>query len=150
VTYEFRGEQYIAVPMGNAVWAFKLNGHLLPQSPPSAPPHNFGFTGVVESLPSDRGVIAIGTLESFAAGTVQERYADEFGFRPSRVAIKAGATVRFTNFGILRHTIVAADGSWTTGEIEPAQSVSVTIGKPGIQVFFDPRYPFAKGQLIVR
>jgi hypothetical protein len=44
----------------------------------------------------------------------------------------------------------AADNSWTTGEIEPAQSMSVTIEKPGIYVFFDKQFPFSKGQLIVR
>jgi hypothetical protein len=44
----------------------------------------------------------------------------------------------------------AADNSWTTGEIEPTQSMSVTIEKPGIYVFFDKQFPFSKGQLIVR
>jgi quinohemoprotein ethanol dehydrogenase len=149
-TYESHGEQYITVPLGNGIWAFKLNGGLPQRSPAPPPPHAFGFTGIVESLPAAGGEIAIGTLESFAAGAVRESYPDEYGFKPVRVALKAGASVKFTNFGVQKHTIVAADNSWTTGEIEPAHSVSVTIEKPGIYVFFDKQFPFSKGQLIVR
>jgi alcohol dehydrogenase (cytochrome c) len=148
-TYEANGEQYIVAPLGNGIWAFKLNGRLPPRSPPPPPPHAFGFTGMVESLPAG-GEIAVGTLESFAAGAVEESYPDEYGFKPARAALKAGASVKFTNFGVQKHTIVASDNSWTTGEIEPAQSVSIAIERPGNYMFFDEQYPFSKGQLIVR
>jgi quinohemoprotein ethanol dehydrogenase len=150
-SYEFRGEQYIAVPIGKALWTFKLQGALPPHRPPSPPPHEFGFAGIVEQLPENgAGEIAVGALGSFQAGTARERYADEYVFSPVRASLKAGGSVKFTNYGVLEHTIVAVDGSWTTGEIRPTQSVTVTISKPGNYVFFDKQYPFSKGQLLVR
>jgi plastocyanin len=150
-SYEFHGEQYIAVPIGKALWTFKLQGPLPPRRPPSPPPHEFGFAGIVEALSENgAGEIAVGALGSFQAGTARERYVDEYLFAPVRAGFKAGTSVKFTNYGVREHTIVAEDGSWTTGEIHPAQSVTVTIAKPGSYVFFDEQYPFSKGQLLVR
>src|SRR6185295_7909561 len=57
--YEVDGEEFIAVPMGNSVWAFKLGG-TLPQRPaPPTPPTEFGFQGIVESV-APGGEIAMG------------------------------------------------------------------------------------------
>jgi hypothetical protein len=48
------------------------------------------------------------------------------------------------------HTIVADDGSWTTGVIAPACAVTIKIDKPGTYVYFAREFPWAKGQLVVR
>jgi plastocyanin len=42
------------------------------------------------------------------------------------------------------------DGSWTTGEIAPGKSATVTITKPGTYVYSDTLHPWSYGQLVVQ
>jgi hypothetical protein len=146
--YEVDGEEFIAVPMGKALWAFKLGG-TVPQRPaPPVPPTETGFEGIVESV-APGGEIAMAVL--FAAGPpAPEHFIDETAFSPGRAQAPAGQPVKFTNYGVKTHTIMSADGSWTTGPVQPGQSATVTITKPGRYTYFATEFPWAKGQLIVR
>jgi glucose dehydrogenase/plastocyanin len=147
-TYAIAGEQYVVAPLGKGLWAFKLGGKLLPRPGSPPPATTFGFTGIVARITQEDG-IAIGRLSSDLYDPEHEHYFDEFGFEPERSRVKVGQTIKWTNFGVMSHTIVSADGSWTTGTIAPGQVVSISIGKPGTYVFFSEEYPFAKAQLIV-
>lgn len=150
-TYEMDHEQYIAVPMGKALWAFKLNGSLPPKPAAPAPPSSFGFTGIVKTLPADgSGEIRIGTLAMSYLGPSGGYFPDEYAFVPLRARVKAGQAFKWTNYGVLTHSIVAADGSWSTGPVLPTQSVILSIARPGTYVFFAQEFPWAKGQLIVQ
>jgi len=144
-SFEVDGTQYIVAPIGKGLWAFKLHGPL-PQKKPLRPPSNvYGFTGAVESI-SDTQEIAIGTIGAFG----EEHFFDEYAFVPTRAQVKASQRFKWTNYGTKPHTIVAADGSWSTGEIKPGNSISIVPPHPGTYVFYSREYPWSRGQLIVR
>jgi PQQ-dependent dehydrogenase (methanol/ethanol family) len=149
-TYEVEGEQYVAVPMGKGLWALKLHGALKPRPALPSPPTDYGFVGLIKQIPADgSGEIAVAGLSSSFVDE-QERFVDEFTFEPLRARIKSGASFRWTNYGISPHTIVSSDGAWTTGEIAPGKSVTLSISKPGIYVYYAKEFPWAKGQLKVQ
>jgi plastocyanin len=77
-------------------------------------------------------------------------YYDENVFKPLRARIKAGTIVTFTNDGKVSHDPTAVDGSWSTGEIAPGASASVTIATPGTYVYSDKDHPWSYGQLVVQ
>ena len=150
-TYELDGRQYIVAPMGKGLWAFALDGPLQPRPAPPRPPNSYGFSGVVRTLPEDgSGEIAIAGLTPSYLGTDSGSYLDEYSFSPGRARVRAGQSFRWTNYGLQAHTIVADDGSWTTGVIAPACAVTIKIDKPGTYVYFAREFPWAKGQLVVR
>ena len=55
----------------------------------------------------------------------------------------------WTNAGKLPHDATAVDGSWTTGEIAPGASATVTITKPGTYTYNCKDHPWSFGQLVV-
>jgi plastocyanin len=71
-------------------------------------------------------------------------------FMPSRIEIKAGTTVAWTNNDPLVHTITADDGSWDSGAIEPGKTWTHTFSKAGEYAFHCTPHPFMKGVLVVR
>jgi alcohol dehydrogenase (cytochrome c) len=144
-TYEFEGEQYVAAPVANGLWTFKLGGPLPPRAAQPAPAQVYGFSGIIRKLPEDgTGEIQIGVVSKRA-----EHVVDEYAFEPSRVRAKAGSTVRWTNYGVKNHTIVSDDGAFTTGEILPGKTVAVAMPTAGRYIFYSKEFPFSKGQLIV-
>jgi plastocyanin len=75
---------------------------------------------------------------------------DEYTFNPARVKTTPGAVVTFVNNGKTGHTIVARDGSWTTGSIKPGESAQVTITKAGEYEYVCSDHLWSMGQLIVQ
>ena len=53
------------------------------------------------------------------------------------------------NNGLMVHTIVAQDGSWTTGPLNTADVGGVTFDKPGSFAYTCKEHPWAVGQIIV-
>ena len=53
--------------------------------------------------------------------------AKNFAFSPSKLAVKAGATVVFTNNDTTTHTFTASDGSFDAGRKAPGESFSFTV-----------------------
>lgn len=147
-SYEFRGEQYVAVPMGKAVWAFKLGGQLPPRKPLPPPSPVFTFAGAMLPLSDNAGQITIAGTQS-GPGYGQEQYADEYAVTPQRARIKAGGQIHWTNFGVQSHNMIATDGTWTTGAIQPAQSVTMAISVPGTYEYYCKEHPWTRGQLRV-
>jgi plastocyanin len=47
------------------------------------------------------------------------------------------------------HTIVADDGAWTTGALNPADVGGVTFDKPGSYTYRCKEHPWVVGQIVV-
>jgi alcohol dehydrogenase (cytochrome c) len=147
-TYEIDGQQYVAVPAGSSVWAFKLGGTLQPVEKATAQSsqENGEFIGPV----TDSGEIETTSLDQGVLPEGGHRYyIDEYKFNPMRARVKTGTRVTWVNNGTIPHTVVAKDGSWSTGSISPAQNGSVTFDKPGSYTYVCKNHPWAYGQVIV-
>jgi alcohol dehydrogenase (cytochrome c) len=143
--YEVNGEQYVAVMASSNLWAFKLGGTVAPLAAPPAPATETTFRGRLESA-DHIGISA--TLNDMGLDKTRTYY-DENVFKPLRAKVKAGPVV-FQNDGKVPHNVAAVDGSWTTGEIAPGKSATVTIAKPGTYVYSDTLHPWSYGQLVVQ
>ncbi len=144
ISFENAGEQYIATVVGGNVWAFKVGG-ALPQHPAPAIPPEEEFSGQIK----DTATIETTTLARDMGITGSHYIIDEYEFNPYRARIKAGTRVYWRNNGTMIHTIVAEDGSWTTGPMEPLDIDSVVFDKPGTYVYHCKEYPWDYGQIIV-
>jgi outer membrane protein assembly factor BamB/plastocyanin len=144
IAYESGGEDYIATIVGGTVWAFKLGGTLPQRSAPPIPPQE-DFTGPIENTAN----IETTTL-SRDFGLMGTHYIiDEYEFNPYRVRVKAGTRVSWRNNGQMVHTVIAEDGSWTTGPLNPLDIGSVIFDKPGTYVYICKEHPWVYGQIIV-
>ena len=149
-TYAVDGTQYIAMPMGNELWAFALDGTVPPRDEPSAEPLSdlVRWTG---PPPRETDEIETGTLRqnpSWSLGGSRSAI-DEHAFNPQRAQVTAGTRVRFINNGELAHAIEARDGSWTTGAIEPGLFGYVAFDTPGTFPFHCADHPWALGEITV-
>jgi alcohol dehydrogenase (cytochrome c) len=143
--YEIDGEQYVAVMASSNLWAFKLGGTVAPLPAPPAPSNETTFRGRLESA-DHIGISA--TLNDMGLDKTRTYY-DENVFKPLRAKVKAGA-ITFTNDGKEPHNPTATDGSWTTGEIAPGKSATVTIATPGTYTYSDKLHPWSYGQLVIQ
>lgn len=143
MSYEVDGEQYVAVVTGAMLWAFKLNGTLPPRA---------ALAAVAPAAPrvEETNHIDTATLVTSADRGVGRRYAmDEHAFNPTRARVKAGAWVTFVNNGQIAHTVIAQDGSWTTGALKVAESGQVKLDRPGTFRYSCKEHPWAVAELTV-
>jgi len=75
---------------------------------------------------------------------------DDYAFAPARIRVKAGTTVTWTNKGKTPHSATAQDGSWSTGEVAPGATATVTFSKPGSYTYVCKDHPWSFGQVIVQ
>jgi alcohol dehydrogenase (cytochrome c) len=143
-SYEVDGEQYVATVSGSHVWAFKLDGTVPPAAPPSRPAQE-AFVGPI----TDTGQIETASLQRDAGFTGTHYFTDEYAFAPYRARVKAGTQVTWRNNGRMVHTIVAEDGSWTTGPLNQGEVGARTFDRPGTYVYVCKEHPWAYGQIIV-
>jgi hypothetical protein len=54
------------------------------------------------------------------------------GFRPSTLQVKNGTTVRFVNYDVIAHSVVADDQSFISAVLNPGDSFNLTFDKAGI------------------
>jgi alcohol dehydrogenase (cytochrome c) len=153
-TYEIDGEQYVAVAWGPQVRAFKLGGSVpVPTAAPTRPTttrregaDSAGFSGPVQA--SD--VITTATLMQDLGNDGGTRYdIDQYAFKPYRTRVKVGRVVWGNNGSVGIHTIVALDGSWTTGPIQPGKTIAVLFTKPGAYGYYCKEHPWSYGEVIV-
>jgi alcohol dehydrogenase (cytochrome c) len=144
-SYEIDGEQYLALSMGRVVWAFKLNGSAATAAAPEIAVQQEEFSGPlveteeIETTSLHRSLIEPG----------RRYFIDEYTFSPYRARVKVGAGIVFVNNGIMRHEIVALDGSWGTGPLGPTQDAIVSFDKPGQYIYICKDHPWSYGQIVV-
>lgn len=143
-TFESGGEQYVATVVGGNMWAFKLGGTLAERPAPPSPPEE-DFAGPI----TDTTTIETTALSRDMGLTGSHYLGDEYEFSPYRARVKAGTAVRWRNNGMVDHTIVAVDGSWTTGVLHPLDIGIVKFDKPGTYTYICKEHPWVYGQIIV-
>jgi len=149
-TYEVDGTQYIAIPMGRELWAFALDGAVLPRDEPASEP----LSDLVRwrgPSPRETDEIETATVRENPSWSLGGRRnaIDEHAFNPPRTQVTSGTRVRFVNNGELPHRVTASDGSWSTGSIAPGLSDYVTFDDPGVFRYHCPEHPWAMGEIRV-
>ena len=145
-TYEIDGEQYVAVSMGPAIWAFKLEGKI-----PSVPnpvvsdPEDGSFSGAIV----DTEVIETTSLGHSDVEPGNRYFIDEYAFNPYRARVRVGSQVLFINNGNTRHEFVALDGSWGTGPLDPPEQAWIAFTKPGDYTYICKDHPWSYGEIVV-
>ena len=71
-------------------------------------------------------------------------------FAPARIEVAAGTTVIWTNNAPLQHSVVADNGSFDSGLIDPGKRYAHTFTTPGTYTFHCTPHPFMKGVVVVR
>jgi alcohol dehydrogenase (cytochrome c) len=145
VSYSLDGKQYVAVVSGQYVWSFAQGGTVVPLPAPPAPPTESAFSGRI--VTGDHVTMA-NELENNGSNKAL-KYVDEYSLKPVRLKVRAGGSVTWTNNGKVVHSIAARDGSWDTGPIQPGQSATVKLDKPGNYTYADKDHLWMIGQLIV-
>lgn len=146
VTYEIDGEQYVAVAMGPAIWAFTLGGKIAPVPGRAIPTAEDGFFSGPTVETAD---IETTSLKQTLIDSGKRYFIDEYTFNPYRARVPVGSPVLFINNGTLRHEIVALDGSWGSGPLDPSEQAWVTFTKPGEYTYICKDHPWSYGQIIV-
>ena len=144
IAFESGGEEYIATVAGGAVWAFKLGGTVPARLAPAVSPQQ-DFAGAL----TDTANIETAALARDAGLTGTHYFTDEYEFNPYRARVATGTRVTWRNNGRLTHTIVAEDGSWSTGPLKPLDVGTVTFDKPGTYTYICKEHPWVYGQIIV-
>ena len=145
LTYEIDGEQYVAAVTPAGVWAFKLGGALPQAAAPARPQQQELFTGQI----TDTTQVETASLVRDTGFTGFHYMTDEYAFSPYRARVKRGTQVTWRNNGLMVHTIVAQDGSWTTGPLNTADVGGVTFDKAGSYPYICKEHPWAVGQILV-
>jgi plastocyanin len=91
-----------------------------------------------------------GAVQQIPAGEAVEVSMQDFQFKPSRLTIKAGTTVRWTNHDEDVHTAVADDHSWDSGDIKAGASWTHRFDKPGEYPYVCTLHPAMKGVIVVQ
>ena len=147
VSYESQGTQFLALANNRAVWAFSVGGAIGPKPAPVPPPTTREWGGRV----ADASAVQLGGVVTFNVVAANRKidWQNDYDVNPSRVRVKAGTVVTWTNKSTLPHTIVSRDGSWTTGVIQPGASGTATIAVPGTYEYICKEHPWSIGQLTV-
>jgi alcohol dehydrogenase (cytochrome c) len=145
LTYEIGGEQYVAAVTSAGVWVLKLGGTAPQAAAPARPQQQELFAGQI----TDTTQVETASLIRDTGFTGFHYMTDEYAFSPYRARVKRGAQVTWRNNGLMVHTIVAQDGSWTTGPLNPADVGGVTFDKPGSYAYMCKEHPWAVGQIVV-
>lgn len=65
----------------------------------------------------------------------------DFAFQPATLTVAAGTTVTWSNSGLARHTVAAADGSVISSEIASGASYKRTFNTPGTYQYYCDIHP---------
>lgn len=144
VAFEQGGQEYITTLSGSSVWLFKLGGTLPQRTAPPSPPRE-DFSGPV----ADKANIETSMLVTDMGLTGQHAIQDEYELNPFRIRVKAGTKVTWRNNGVLDHTIVALDGSWSTDTLHPLDIGAHVFDQPGTYVYHVKEFPWEYGEIIV-
>jgi hypothetical protein len=74
---------------------------------------------------------------------------DEYTFNPYLAQVEAGTRLVFANNGLMRHEVIAVDGSWGSGPLSPTQEAWITFDKPGQYAYVCKDHPWSHGRVEV-
>ena len=72
-----------------------------------------------------------------------------FMFAPTSMAVKAGATVTWTNMDQEPHTVMSSDGLFRSGALDTGDSFSFKFDKPGTYQYACTIHPRMVGTVVV-
>ncbi len=72
-----------------------------------------------------------------------------FAFAPAEITVAMGSTVRWTNQDSTAHTVKAADGSWTSPNIDKGETFEKVFDTPGTYDYICGIHPTMKGRITV-
>ena len=148
IAFESGGQEYVADIASGSVWLFKLGGTMPARPAPkrAGPPGgDDAFSGPI----SDKASIETTSLIKDAGLTGSHAIQDEYELEPFRTKVTAGSKVSWRNNGELDHTIVAADGSWSTDTLHPLDIGAHVFDKPGTYVYHIKEFPWVYGEIVV-
>jgi plastocyanin len=74
-----------------------------------------------------------------------------FKFSPGTITVKSGTKVTVANKDSTAHTATSDDGSsFSTGDIDPGSSKTITVSKAGTYAYHCSIHPFMHGTLVVQ
>ncbi len=72
-----------------------------------------------------------------------------FSYEPVKLTVKAGTKIVVTNVDSTAHTVTARSGGFDSGTVNPGQSRSFTVAKPGVYAYYCQFHAFMSGTLTV-
>jgi plastocyanin len=87
---------------------------------------------------------------SAAAQGAQAVTIKDFTFKPAKITVPAGTTLKFTNEDSTAHTATSTEsGVFESGAIQPGKTGSITLNKAGTFTYYCAFHPFMKGTIVV-
>ena len=74
---------------------------------------------------------------------------DGSAFVPKTIAVRAGGTVTWRNDDTRIHSVAAADGTWSSGDLLPGATFSRVFATAGRFPFYSPDHPGLRGVVVV-
>lgn len=74
---------------------------------------------------------------------------DNFTFNPKRLAVKAGATVTWTNQDDIPHAVAAVSRQFKSKALDTGDAFSFTFTTPGTYEYFCSLHPHMTGTIVV-
>jgi len=73
----------------------------------------------------------------------------DFQFRPARLTVAAGQTVRFVNRDGEAHTVTAANRRFDSGGLDSGEAWTYRFTQPGRYAYFCALHPYMRGTIVV-
>ena len=90
------------------------------------------------------------TVEQIPAGQAVDVPMQDYEFKPARLTVKAGTTVRWINRDSVIHNATADDGSWASGDIKAGDSWVHRFDQPGEYPYVCTIHPAMRGVIVVQ
>ena len=71
-------------------------------------------------------------------------------FSPAQIEVTAGTTIEWTNRDPMQHSVLARDGSFDSGLLDPEAKYSRTFDAPGTYEIICGPHPFMRVTVVVR
>lgn len=75
--------------------------------------------------------------------------ATTYAFQPTTITVSQGSTVTWTNQSTALHTVTSDTGAWTSADVAPNASTTVTFNQAGTFPYHCMIHPYMTGQVVV-
>jgi plastocyanin len=73
-----------------------------------------------------------------------------YAFHPATITVATGTKVKFTNHDQTAHTATSNRPGFDTGTVQPGQTATVTLKKPGTYTYYCQFHAFMHAAIVVR